>query len=163
MVYRVQAAHNEFDSILADHRATRIPGDGRYLVGPTINGEWTPPTLIYCKGKKRMRPNLMDYDQGLAFAADDEAVDRLALREADWCRLIRVNVEALNRRYKPTGPIEFTLVAITRIVDAVDRSRTTFKPYGDEVFWPIRRTKRSSTERISPQQDSSTTKPVNPP
>ncbi len=135
MVYRVQAAHSDFDSILANHQKTDIPGgDGQFLVGPRILDDWTPPTLIYCRGKRRIRPNLMDYDQGRAFAIDDETIDKLALREADWCRLVHVEVDALDLRFNPFGPIQFTLLAITRLVDAVDRSRTTFKPFGDELL-----------------------------
>lgn len=135
MVYLVEASQNQYDSILADYRdAKDLDHRSRFIVGPLMDNDWTPPTLIYCKGSKNIRPNLMNYDQGMAFAIDNEAIVRLALRGADWCRLIPVKAEALDRRLKPLGSIEFTLLAITRMVDAVDRSRTTFKPYGDEIF-----------------------------
>lgn len=135
MVYEVRATHNDFDGILPDHRESRRAGlSTRFCVGPEIDLDWAPPTLIYSKGKKKIRPNIMSYDQDSAFTADSEAIERLALHEADWCRLVHVTAEALDLRLKPFGTIEFTLWAITRLVDAVDRSRTTFKPYGDEVF-----------------------------
>jgi hypothetical protein len=135
MVYRVEATHNEYDHILADHRETKdARGDIRFIVGPHIAEDWTAPHLIYAKGTKKIRPNLMAYDQGAAFAADDEAIEKLALRDADWCRLVSVRADALDHRYKPLGIIEFTLLAVIRLVDAVDRSRTTFKPYGDEIL-----------------------------
>ncbi|MBS1715639.1 MAG: hypothetical protein JST30_15020 [Armatimonadetes bacterium] len=134
MVYEVRATHNDFDSVLPDHRESKSAGQERFCVGPEIDSDWVPPTLIYSKGKKKIRPNIMSYDQDSAFTADSEAIQRLALDEADWCRLIRVTADALDLRLKPFGPIEFTLWAVTRLVDAIDRSRTTFKPYGDEVL-----------------------------
>jgi hypothetical protein len=135
MVYQVEAAQNHHDSILADHREAKDPDRiSRFNVGPLIAQDWTPPTLIYRKGSKKVRPNFMDYDQGMAYAIDAEAIEKLALQEAEWCRLIPVRAEALDLRFKPLGSVEFTLLAVTRIVDAVDRVRTRFKPYGEEVF-----------------------------
>jgi len=90
--------------------------------------------LIYMKGSKKIRPNLMDYDQGAALVSDDLTVHKLALLDADWYRLLRVAAEVLDSRFKPIGQLDITLFAVTRLVDAVDRSRTTFKPYGDEIF-----------------------------
>lgn len=133
MVYRVVATLNEYDHLVPDYRE-RKANDERFIVGPNMPLEWASPTLIYMKGSKKIRPNLMDYDQGAAFVPDDMAVDRLALLNAEWCRLVRVAAEVLDSRFKPIGQMELTLLAVTRLVDAVDRSRTTFKPYGDEIF-----------------------------
>lgn len=132
MVYSISATHNEYDHIIADHRED--DSDGRFNVGPDMAKDWAPPTLIYCRGTKKIRPNIMQYDQIYAFTADIEAIEKLSLNEADWCRLVPIRAEMLNLRLKPFGLVEFTLFAVTRIVDAVDRSRTTFKPYGDEIF-----------------------------
>lgn len=132
-VYRVTGVSNDNQHLVPT--IDKLPlgmKDPRLQVGPDIAGDWSPPPLIHMLGKKKIDADFWDYDQGLAFAVSAPVADALA--GEDWCRLIPFTAEAYDAKLKPSGDISGILLAVTRLVDAVDRERTRFKPYGNEIL-----------------------------
>lgn len=133
IVYRVLATNNNNDCILPD--IDKMPDglrDPRLNVGPAIMDDWTPPPLFLMRGRKKIDADFLAYDHDKTFVVNDEVAK--SLEGQDWCRMIPFTVEVMDRNRKPAGELSKVLLAITKLVDAVDRSRTRFKPYGDEII-----------------------------
>ncbi|MBV6459577.1 MAG: hypothetical protein HONBIEJF_02726 [Fimbriimonadaceae bacterium] len=132
-VYRITATNSDNQHLMP--AIDKMPlglKDPRLVVGPNMPEDWTPPPLVHMLGKKKIDADFWDYDQGVAFTVSRRVAEALAGEE--WCRLVPFVAEAYDAKLKPSGEISGLLLAVTRLVDAVDRDRTRFKPYGNEVL-----------------------------
>lgn len=133
VVYRVLATNNDNDHLLPD--IDKMPDglrDRRLKVGPEIMDDWTPPPLFLMRGRKKIDADFWAYDHDLTFVVNEKVA---AVLEGElWCRMIPFTTEVMDRKRKPAGELSKHLLVITGMVDAVDRTRTRFNPYGDEII-----------------------------